>query len=142
MAFDQESIVYGCIKDIYGVGDDRERRRKNRKSILSLPQADEWPYLSREMFALPQVERISDQYQTEVIHFGSSYRAIEYEWQAWMEKFELLLSDMFWVSAVVHLDTELPGIHTFTWESKITSHSPGDGRDQVRREWSQELSLV
>ena len=139
---DQESIVYGCIKDVSGVSLDLERRRANRIAMLSLPQADEWPYLSREMFAVPKVEFVSDNYQTEVMHFGASYKAIEYEWAAWIKKFEELLDRMYWVSAIVHLETELAGVHTFTWEANDDGHTPGSGIGNVRCEWSQENSFV
>ena len=138
---DQESIVYGCIKDVIGVAQS-DRRITNRKAMLSLPQADDWPYLSREMFAFPRVEHSADLYQTEVMHFGASYRAIEYEWNAWMKKFEELLDKMYWVSAVVHLETELAGVHTFTWDSKGDGHQPGTGIGNVRCEWSQENSFI
>ena len=139
---DQESIVYGCIKDVSDVDSDVARRKTNRNALITLPQADEWPYLSREMFSLPKVEFVNDFYQTEVIHFGSSYRAIEYEWDAWMQKFEELLSKMYWVSAIVHLETELSGVHTFTWESKDNGHKPGSSVMNVRCEWSQENSFI
>ena len=55
-AMDQESIVYGCIKDIApGLGES-ERVRVNREAMLALPRADEWPFLSQEMFSIPSVE--------------------------------------------------------------------------------------
>ena len=88
---DQESIVYGCIKDIAHLQIDSERKRTNRLAMMTLPTAEEWPHLCQEMFAIPSVELGADNYQTEVIHFGASYRAIEYEWKQWMSKFEDLL---------------------------------------------------
>ena len=106
--------------------------------MSKLPSADDWPYLCREMFAIPQIELNIDNYQTEVMHFGASYKAVEYEWNQWMKKFEELLNNMYWVSAIVHLDTELTGMHTFTWESKTDGHTPGAGIHQVHCEWTQE----
>lgn len=139
---DQESIVYGCIKDVFGNELDSERRRSNREAMMTLPSAEQWPYLCREMFSLPRVEVYGESYLTEVMHFGASYKAIEYEWSAWMKKFEALLDKMYWVSAVVHLETELSGIHTFTWESKSDGHSPGAGQQQIHCEWTQEKSFL
>lgn len=138
---DQESIVYGCIKDAAVPGDESSRRRANRLAMLGLPTADGWPFLCQEMFSLPSQEIDHANYQTEVMHFGASYKAVEYEWEQWLEQFEELLSRMYWVSATVHLETELSGKHTFTWESRGNFHMPGSGDMQVRCEWSHEGSL-
>lgn len=138
---DQESIVYGCIKDIPGGHSLAARMRANREAMLSLPSADEWPFLSQEMFAIPQLDAANANYQTEVMHFGASYKAVEYEWDQWIAQFEALLSKMYWVSATVHLETELSGTHTFTWESEGDFHKPGSGDMRVRCEWSHEGAL-
>lgn len=135
---DQESIVYGCIKDSNNLSGGSDRRRINREAVLSLPSADEWPFLCRDMFSIPTIKVKQSQYQTDVIHFGASYRAVEYEWNHWIQKFEELLRSMYWVSATVHLETELSGIHSFTWEAAGLYHEPGSGDMQVRCEWTQE----
>ncbi|WP_049721722.1 hypothetical protein [Gilvimarinus polysaccharolyticus] len=138
---DQESIVYGCIKDsIQGVG-YADRLRANRDAMLTLPRADSWPFLCQEMFAIPELGGLTRNYQTEVMHFGASYKAVEYEWSQWIEQFEALLSKMYWVSATVHLETELCGSHTFTWESNRNYHTPGSGDMNVQCQWSRESSL-
>ena len=135
---DQESIVYGCIKDSVFAEQDSLRKQTNRKAILSLLKADDWPYLSQEMFSAPGAQSGSDAFHTDVIHFGASYKAIEYEWDQWLSKFELLLNQMYWVSAVVHLETELAGVHTFTWETAGEGHIPGDSPLKAQRKWSRE----
>ncbi|GMG87663.1 hypothetical protein [Biformimicrobium ophioploci] len=138
MKGDQESIVYGCIKDVNSLAGGADRRRANRNAILELPSADEWPFLCRDMFSIPTVKVKQSQYHTDVIHFGASYRAVEYEWDQWMKKFEELLARMYWVSATVHLETELSGTHSFSWESDGLCHEPGSGNMQVRCEWTHE----
>ncbi len=138
---DQESIVYGCIKDAVMFTDSRERREKNRQAMLSLPSADQWPFLAQDMFSLPADRSIDAQYQTDVLHFGASYKAIEYEWDEWIRQFEFLLSNMYWISAVVHLETELSGTHTFTWEADGDFHIPGESDMTVRCEWSREAGI-
>ncbi len=138
---DQESIVYGCIKDASFFELDSARRKINRQAMLNLPKADGWPFLCQEMFAIPRVEVDQANYQTEVMHFGASYKAVEYEWEQWIHKFEELLRGMYWVSATVHLETELSGTHTFIWDSNSDAHIPGSGDMQVRCEWSHEGSL-
>jgi len=138
---DQESIVYGCIKDARMDLIENERLQANRKAMLSLPRADDWPFLCQEMFAIPHLQINQGNYQTEVMHFGASYKAVEHEWESWIASFESLLSKMYWVSATVHLETELSGTHTFTWESNGNCHVPGSGDMRVSCEWSHEGGL-
>lgn len=136
-----ESIVYGCIKDITSLHGERIRRQANRQALLSLPSVEQWPYLCQEMFSIPELQPGPDNFQTEVVHFGASYNSIEYEWSGWLGRFEALLANMYWVSAVVHLETELSGIHTFTWEACGEDHSPGETLDETRCEWSREYAV-
>lgn len=135
---DQESIVYGCIKDLASYHDQAERRLANRRAMLTLPSGEEWPFLTQEMFSIPQRESSRTQYQTEVMHFGASYKAVEYEWDQWIATFEALLRKMYWVSATVHLETELSGTHTFSWTSLSDSHVPGVRDISLQCEWSRE----
>jgi hypothetical protein len=138
---DQESIVYGCVKDTVHGCDESTRRRANRAAMLALPTGEGWPLLSQEMFSIPRLENPSGYYQTEVIHFGASYKAVEYEWEEWIAAFETLLRTMYWVSATVHLETELSGTHTFNWLSLSDSHVPGARDIQVQCEWSRENAI-
>jgi len=138
---DQESIVYGCIKDTPDSTNYSERLRINREAMLSLPSADEWSFICQEMFAIPEANVLNNNYQTEVMHFGASYKAVEHEWAQWIEQFEALLRKMYWVSATVHLETELCGTHTFTWRAGGNCHVPGSDELQVKCEWTQEGSL-
>lgn len=139
---EQESIVYGCIKDLSSNPGDVSRRQNNRNAMLALPKSEEWPYLCQEMFSIPELEVNAEAYLSDVMHFGASYKAIEYEWNNWIEKFEALLNQMYWVSAVVHLETEIYGTHTFTWESRNNGHTPGAGIHKVHCEWTQENAFV
>ncbi|MGL4319085.1 MAG: hypothetical protein ACRCTL_21025 [Pseudomonas sp.] len=137
-----ESIVYGCIRD-WPSGDREQRllrRESNRRMLDQLPQGDAWPFLGREMFSFCAAEG-EGLYQTQVIHFGASYRAVEYEWTLWVQAFEALLKRLYWASAVVHLETELNGVHTFRWESESGFHSPQESDLRVRCVWEREGSL-
>ena len=140
---DQESIVYGVVRDIaFGTPVERQQRRAHNCDIVnSLPKSDGWPFICREMFGISGFDEMTGTYQTQVIHFGASYRAIEYEWKLWIKKFESLLTQMYWVSAKVHLETELSGLHTFIWEATGESHKPGDDLC-VCCEWEQEGGIV
>ncbi|WP_454254895.1 hypothetical protein [Pseudomonas sp. Marseille-Q8238] len=137
-----ESIVYGCIRD-WPSGDReqrQQRRENNRRALEQLPQGDVWPFLGREMFSFCANED-AGLYQTQVIHFGASYRAVEYEWALWVQAFESLLKRLYWASAVVHLETELNGLHTFRWESENGYHSPQEHELRMRCVWEREGSL-
>lgn len=137
----QESVVYGCIKDMllsHNSDENRLHRQRNQQVMMSLPSIEDWPLLSREMFAMPVAVSELDETHTDVMHFGTSYKGVEYEWEQWIAKFESMLKDMYWVSATVHLETELNGRHTFTWEADGSFHEPNDLDLAVRCEWSRE----
>ena len=137
-----ESIVYGCIRDMVGGGGQaHERRLINRSVMESLPSADSWPLLSREMFAPAPAAVDLDEVHTDVIHFGSSYKAIEHEWNTWIMQFERVLRGMYWVSATVHLETLYNGIHTFVWETDSDFHEPNSSNMAMRCEWTHETSF-
>ncbi len=133
--------MYGCIKDTLYSSDGSENeshRAINRQVLMDLPSVEDWPLLSREMFSMPVLGAELSQLQTDVMHFGSSYKAVEYEWEQWIEKFELMLKRMYWVSATVHLETEFNGRHTFTWETDDSFHEPSEEAISVRCEWARE----
>lgn len=137
----QESVVYGCIKDVVFTSDmeqTRRRRLANRRVLASLPSIEDWPLLSREMFVLPSETLVVDDLHTDVVPFGNSYKGVEYEWQQWLHRFEDLLQNMYWVSATVHLETEFNGVHTFTWHADQDYHEPNSGPLAMRCEWTHE----
>jgi hypothetical protein len=138
---EQEAIVYGCIKDIAPFGTELERIRINRTAILSLDEVAAPVLIYRSMFLVPSVEETLYRHQTEIMHFGASYRDIEKQWPTWIAQFEALLSKMYWVSAKVHLETELSGTHTFSWDASGDYHTPGSAGMAVRCEWSREGAL-
>ena len=136
-----ESIVYGCIRDtVFSADRDyaNERRLANRQVLHALPSIEEWPLLAREMFAAPVEVNEYGSLHTDVMHFGNSYRSVEYEWEHWLSRFEDMLQRMYWVSATVHLETEFNGTHTFVWEAEGDFHRPGDARLAMRCEWSRD----
>jgi hypothetical protein len=139
----QQSIVYGCIKvALPGKNPEavRERRAVNRQVLSELPSNEEWPLLPREMFSLPAEALDLDVITSDVLHFGQAYRGIEHEWDQWLERFETILRQMYWETAVVHLETELRGTHTFIWVCEEGDHRPNQGEMNVRCEWTREAS--
>lgn len=144
-SYDQESIVYGVIRDIPNGGELEEyrRRRINWTAIQELPSSvdDEWPFLTREMFSMPGPDVYSGNYHTQLIHFAASYNSIECEWERWISRFEAMLRSMHWSSATVHLETELAGKHTFSWESTGSSHDPRNRELQMVCDWERESTF-
>lgn len=137
----QESVVYGCIKDVVftsNMDQTRQRRLANRRVLTSLPSIEDWPLISREMFVLPSETLVVDDLHTDVVPFGNSYKGVEYEWQQWLQRFEDILQNMYWVSATVHLETEFNGTHTFTWHADQDYHEPNSGPLSMRCEWTHE----
>lgn len=128
-----EVIIYGTIE---GATFESSRYRllqdRNATIIQTLPAEDDFPWLTRSMFALPGPNP-QGTYRTQVIHFGlslkddpprcptelrdpvrgwpkSERRAI-YEWLA---KFEQLLATLYWFAANVYFSTDFePAMHVF-----------------------------
>ena len=64
----EESVVYGCIKDVVYRPDGVDRIEVNRNAMATLPSAESWPLLSREMFtSSSQLAGDIDQH-TEIVH--------------------------------------------------------------------------
>ncbi|WP_263144303.1 hypothetical protein [Pseudomonas alcaligenes] len=138
---ESESIVYGRIRDWSAeAGESRLRRALNRRVLERLPGGEGWPFLGREMFSCCR-QQGEGLYQSQVIHFGASYRAVEYEWTLWVNQFEALLKRLYWTSVVVHLETESSGTHTFRWESDQGFHAPSSDALRVRCAWERESGL-
>jgi len=134
------SVVYGCITDTSKL-DQVERRRVNRLAVAHLPPSESWQFLNREMFSVPENQPAQGHFMTEVMHFGSSYNSIEYEWDQWVAQFEELLRSMYWVTATVHLETELRGTHSFVWTPDGDYHIPGSSDINVKCEWLHETGI-
>ncbi|MGH8436504.1 MAG: hypothetical protein ACRERX_18995, partial [Pseudomonas sp.] len=73
---ESESIVYGCIRDWPSADPEQRRLRRvtNHRELNALPAGEAWPFLGREMFSFCELSG-EGLYQTQVIHFGASYRA-------------------------------------------------------------------
>jgi hypothetical protein len=117
-----ESIVYGYIEgSTYRSDEFRKLQRLNRAVIASLPVSDEWPFLTRQLFFVPGEDYQDGTYRSQVIHFGGSFKEIEYDWEKWLTKFERLLARLYWLRTRVHLDTELGGTHSYNWVADRTA---------------------
>jgi hypothetical protein len=137
--YQSESVVYGCIKNI-AMLDSSEHRRSIRTVMLELPSAESWSLLNREMFAVPEKHCGDISLSTDVMHFGVSYQGVQHEWKYWLEQFENLLRKMYWVSATVHLEIELSGLHSFVFETDGMAHKPNESTINIRYEWARDVT--
>jgi hypothetical protein len=139
---ESESIVYGCIRDWSAEDPDASRlqRASNQQVLRNLPAGEDWPFLGRQMFSCCE-QPGAGLFETQVIHFGASYQSLEYEWNLWVKEFEALLKQLYWATAVVHLETEMRGLHTFRWTSENGLHRPSEDELLLRCSWEREGSL-
>lgn len=116
--------LYGCIVE-FGLDPATQAKmyKHNRKVINGLPQIDQWPPLTKNMFAFThnfKEPSPSYDYMGRLIHFGANFKSIENEWEEWKTKFENLLTQLYWLEADVHFKTEYAGIQTFTWSLDLS----------------------
>ena len=112
------STVYG---NIMAVPKSAQLQRINKSVIELLPVNDTgWPWLERGMFLVPDPDH-SNMYRQQVIVFGASYKEVEYKWEEWLEKFESILRQLYWLTVTVHLETELVGSYTYEWLNDISN---------------------
>jgi hypothetical protein len=97
----------------------REKVRRNLHAIATLPEDDDtWPFLSRSMFA-SSTHSIQTTYKAQIIHFGASFKSIEWGWDEWLEKFESLLRTMYWDEVNLHLISEMyTTTFDYTWQDE------------------------
>ena len=138
---DKETTVYGFIRDAVVVSpqsNTQERLMTNRNVLLALPAFGACTLLYRDMFSIPSSSVNAGGFYSTLMHFGAPYESVEYEWEHWLEAFEEILQQMYWVSAVVHLETPVSGTHTYVWESTKGFHCPHSGEFEMRCEWTKD----
>ena len=135
-----ELTIYGIIEGATGPpGDYRRLQRLNEEVISQLPSEDEWPWMTRDMFQFPATEPIGT-YQTQIIHFRLSMKdgvplknSDNYDpianWRnpardsitGWIQKFERLLSQMYWFYAAIHVNTDFEPERKFSYIVTVES---------------------
>jgi hypothetical protein len=113
-----QTLVYGVIEVFPATSNRPDADSRTDSALQALPETDDWPFLVRSMFSATSSEHVSVAYMYRVIHFGASLKAVEWEWNEWLAKFERLLSMLDGVAATVHLQTELVGDHIYEWHRK------------------------
>jgi hypothetical protein len=118
-----EAVIYGVIVGAsYKVGDDYATlQQRNEDIIRSLKADDDWPWVDRSIFALPGSYPMGT-YRRQVIHFGLSIkdepeRDGHENWlDAWLDKFENVLRQLFWSSVRLHVERDFePKRREYSW---------------------------
>ncbi|RUR70311.1 hypothetical protein EJP67_24965 [Variovorax guangxiensis] len=110
-----QSTVYGVIDCFKGRRGNVDADSLNLAAVAGLPETDGWPFLVRDMFSVSQSDRVAIDYTYRLIHFAASLKEVEFDWPAWLDKFEQLLARIDGMAARVHLDTVLVGSHSYDW---------------------------
>ena len=109
------SIVYGHIIGSSWKSEDYHRlQRLNKQTIQTLPDDETFPWITKNMFLVPDPDN-DKLYRDQIIVLGASYKSVEHEWDQWLDKFEEILKKLYWISATVHLETELVGSFKYEW---------------------------
>lgn len=113
-----ESIVYGFIEGATYEGPAyRQLQESNLAVLAELPDEDDFPCLTREMFSAPPPHGRRGTFRVQVIHFGASMNGLEFGVvPLWVAKFESLLRRLFWFEATAHVWTDfIDGAYQFWW---------------------------
>jgi hypothetical protein len=114
-----EAIVYGRIIGSSWRAGERFAwtHELNRDALAAVPATDDWPWVVRGMFALP-APYPEGTYREQVIHFGLSIKDEPNDrgiWDVWLGKFETVLRQLYWTSAVAHITTDFEPPRVIKW---------------------------
>lgn len=112
------TVVYGRIIGANWKSDDFYKLHKlNENTISRLSELDEeFPWINKSMFSIANKQGT---FRQQVITFGASYKSLEYEWELWLEKFESILKNLYWLDVIIHVEFEILGQYKYEW--KITN---------------------
>jgi len=136
-----EVVLFGYI---HGADTDR-LHTLNAAVVADLPVEDEWPFLVRGMFALPERWPLGT-YRTRVIHFGASLKDDPHDptfWDGWLSKFEAVLRRLYWWSAELHLRPESGPNRVYEWlpTTAAINRACGDPPQPVQ-EWERSVTIL
>ncbi|MDJ0365727.1 hypothetical protein QMK33_11240 [Hymenobacter sp. H14-R3] len=108
------TLVYGRINSpAWKTKDFYKLHLLNERIISELPEFSEnIPSINKTMFSTANEQGT---FRQQVITFGASYKSLEYEWELWLEKFESILSKLYWLDVKIYVDFELLGDYKYEW---------------------------
>jgi len=156
-----EVIIYGVIESVMHFNNLLVQQENNRSVLGNLPATDEWPWLTRSMFTVPE-SYPRGIYHTPVIHFGLSMKDDapaplastvdgRPEWpmrdrecvDGWIARFEALLRKLYWIGANVHISTEFetPRVLYYTATTAAINKMIADDPQPIQ-EWDFRIAFV
>ncbi len=131
------TTVYGYIQEHPNL--DKNLKKQNKLILKNLPfcKDDKWPPLSKEMFHIvdgPKPLYVS--YWGRIITIGASLKGVEYEWEEWLNKFEKMLSRIYWIAANVHIETEWYGLLNYNWKNDSPSFKSNNAILNTKDKWT------
>jgi hypothetical protein len=116
----------------------------NREALAQLPEGDDWPWVVRDVFALP-APYPQGTYRRQIIHFGLSLKDEPHDrgvWDVWLSKFEKVLRRLYWWSATLHLQTDFEKPRIFEWTpTEAAMARLYDDPPQPITEWSRTVRV-
>jgi hypothetical protein len=137
-----ETLIFGFIRGpVLAWENSFPLLERNAQEIGRLSEEDDYPFLARGMFTIPNLENWSVVFRSPVIHFGSSIKGIEFgDIPEWLSKFEDLLSRLYWSKAEVHFITDVMGSHRYSWEAESSIFEQyHTGNPQPTTKWQRTL---
>jgi hypothetical protein len=101
------SPLQGYIIEFYNPYRDvcEKYHTENMKILSNLPEDDEFPALTKNMFMPSGISESEGGSRSErAIFFGGYYNHILSSLPKWLDKFELLLKSLYWHSATIYID--------------------------------------
>jgi hypothetical protein len=90
---------------------------KSKKFIKSLNNDEKYPWIRSEMFSLGASNR-PYYYDAPIVAFAADYKELEYDWMAFVIKFENVLRNIDFSTVKIQMETEFAGTYNFFWKSK------------------------
>lgn len=142
-----EAIIHGRIVGASWRSGDRFfwLHDLNCNVLARIPAEDDWPWVVRGIFALP-ASHPEGTYRRQIIHFGLSIKDDPQDhgiWDVWLGKFEVVLRQLYWWSALVHLETEFGPPRLFQWTpTEEAMQGLYDDPPRPVTEWSRSVRIL
>ena len=120
----EQGTIFGCIYGSGPIGSPTamELYQHNRHTIRALPERVDIAndiLIARNLFTVPMPQD-GGFYRYQMIHFGQSINHLDDYLESWVNQFETLLRQLYWLQAFAYMNAEIYFGHTeFHWKPHI-----------------------